>query len=143
VLAATALIRYTRFGLFVLAIYDDPAGAATLGIPLGIYVIGVWAMAGGMAGLAGILIANRTLLDTVLLLFVAVWGLAGAVLGGLESFALAFGGGVLLGCSEGILGGMFSGSLPPGTENLGAVVVMAIAVLYAGTRKRHLAHLQT
>jgi branched-chain amino acid transport system permease protein len=143
VLVLTLLLRRTRFGLFVRAIYDDPAGAATVGIPLTIYVIGVWAMAGGLAGLAGILITNRTLLDTLLLLFVAVWGLAGAILGGLESFALAFVGGVVLGCSEGILGGMYGGVLPPGTENLGVVVIMALAVLYAGTRRRHLAHLQT
>lgn len=143
VVGATAVIRHTRFGLFVRAIYDDPAGAATLGIPLTVYVVGVWAMAGGMASLAGILIANRTILDTVLLLFVTIWGLAGAVLGGLESFALAFAGGVLLGCSEGILGGMYAGVLPAGTENLGAVVIMAVAVLYAGIRRRHLADVQT
>jgi branched-chain amino acid transport system permease protein len=143
VAAATAMIRYTRFGLFVRAIYDDPAGAATLGIPLGLYVIGVWAMAGGMASLAGILISNRTLLDTVLLLFVSVYALAGAVLGGLESFALAFGGGVLIGASEGILGGGVFGILPAGTEQLGTVVIMAIAVFVAGTKRRHLAHLQT
>jgi branched-subunit amino acid ABC-type transport system permease component len=143
VLFFTFLLRRTRFGLFVRAIYDDPAGAATVGIPLTLYVIGVWAIAGGLAGLAGILITNRTLLDTLLLLFVAVWGLAGAILGGLESFALAFVGGILLGVSEGVLGGMYGGSLPPGTENLGVVVIMAIAVLYAGTRRRHLAHLQT
>jgi branched-chain amino acid transport system permease protein len=143
VLGATALLRYTRFGLFVRAIYDDPAGAATLGIPLAVYVIGVWALAGGMAGLAGILIANRTLLDTVLLLFVSVYALAGAILGGLESFALAFAGGVLIGTSEGILGGGVLGILPPGTEQLGTVVIMAIAVFYAGTKRRHLAHLQT
>jgi branched-chain amino acid transport system permease protein len=132
VAAATLLIRYTRFGLFVRAIYDDPAGAATLGIPLSIYVIGVWAMAGGMGGLAGILISNRT-----------VYALAGAVLGGLESFALAFGGGVLLGTTEGILGGGVLGQMPPGTEALGTVVIMAIAVFYAGSKRRHLAHLQT
>src|SRR5258708_33700550 len=44
VLAATAMIRYTRFGLFVRAIYDDPAGGATLGLPLGLYRSRGWAM---------------------------------------------------------------------------------------------------
>ena len=78
-----------------------------------------------------------------LLLFVSVYALAGAVLGGLESFALAFGGGVLLGTTEGILGGGVLGQMPPGTEALGTVVIMAIAVFYAGTKRRHLAHLQT
>jgi hypothetical protein len=33
--------------------------------------------------------------------------------------------------------------MPPGTEALGTVVIMAIAVFYAGTKRRHLAHLQT
>lgn len=143
VLGATMLIRVTRFGLYVRAIYDDPDSAATLGIPLAVYVIGVWAMSGGMAGLAGLLVANRTLLDTIALLFVTVWGLAGAVLGGLESFGLAFGGALILGCSQGVIGGMWSGYLPAGTENLGAVAVMAAAVLIAGTRRRHLADMQT
>jgi branched-subunit amino acid ABC-type transport system permease component len=96
-----------------------------------------------MAGLAGILASSRVQLDSVLLLFVMVWGLAGAVLGGLESFALAFAGGVTLGVAEGILGGMLGGSLGPGLENLSAIVIMAVGVLYAGTKRRHLAHLQT
>lgn len=143
VLLTTAVMRMTRFGMFVRAIYDDPSGASTVGIPLGAYVVGVWAVAGGMAGLAGILASSRVQLDSVLLLFVMVWGLAGAVLGGLESFALAFAGGVLLGVAEGLLGGMLGGDLGPGLENLSAILIMAVGVLYAGTKRRHLAHLQT
>ena len=49
----------------------------------------------------------------------------------------------ILGVSEGVLGGMYSRYLPPGTENLAAVLIMAVAVMYAGTKRRHLAHLQT
>jgi branched-subunit amino acid ABC-type transport system permease component len=65
------------------------------------------------------------------------------VLGGLESFAMAFVGGMVLGLSQGVLGGMFASSLPPGFENLTAIVIVALGVLYAGTKRRHLAHLQT
>jgi branched-chain amino acid transport system permease protein len=143
VVVTTWFLRKTRFGLFVRAIYDDPNGSATVGIPLTGYVVGVWAIAGAMAGLGGILVSTRTGLDSPLLLFVMVWGLAGAVLGGLESFAMAFVGGMVLGLSQGVLGGMFASSLPPGFENLTAIVIVALGVLYAGTKRRHLAHLQT
>jgi branched-chain amino acid transport system permease protein len=141
--ATTYALRRTRFGLFVRVIYDDPDTAATLGIPLTGYVIRVWAVAGCMAGLAGILVSTRTTLATPLLLFVMVWGLSGAVLGGLESFALAFAGGLVLGVAEGMIGSMLAGYLAPGLENLTAVVIMAVGVLYVGRRRRHLAHLQT
>ena len=138
VVASTVVLRRTRSGLYVRAIYDDPASAATIGIPLRTYVIAVWAVGGALASVAGILISNRLDLDTTLLLFVTIWALAGSVLGGMESFVLAFAGGLLLGVAEGIIGGMFSASLPPGTENLGVVVIMAAAVLYAGFRRREL-----
>jgi len=142
-LVTTLALRRTRFGLFVRVIYDEPDTAATLGIPLTAYVIRVWALAGSMAGLAGILVSTRTTLATPLLLFVMVWGLSGAVLGGLESFALAFAGGLVLGIAEGMIGSMLAGYLAPGLENLTAVVVMAVGVLWVGRRRRHLAHLQT
>jgi branched-chain amino acid transport system permease protein len=143
VVLTTWVLRRTRFGMFVRAIYDDPDGASTVGIPLTTYVVGVWTIAGCMASLAGILVSTRTQLDSPLLLFVMVWGLAGAVLGGLESFALAFAGGLLLGIAEGLVGGVFAGSLGPGLENLTAIVIMAAGVVYAGKKRRHLAHLQT
>ena len=143
VVVTTWLLRKTSFGLFVRAIYDDPGGAATVGVPLAAYIVGVWAIAGAMAGLGGILVSTRTGLDSPLLLFVMVWGLAGAVLGGLESFVLAFVGGMVLGVAEGLIGGMLSSDLGPGLENVTAIVIMAAGVLYAGTKRRHLAHLQT
>jgi len=139
----TLLMTKTRFGLFVRAIYDDPGGAATVGIPLTTAVVGVWAASGVLAAVAGCLATHTTTLDTGLLLFVMVWGLAGAVLGGMESFALGFAGGLVLGMAEGVIGGTFGGQLPPGVENLGALLIMAAGVIYAGTKRRHLAELQT
>lgn len=143
VVFTTWVVRKLRFGLFVRGVFDDPDGASTLGIPLDGYVVSVWAIAGAMAALAGVLATNRTSLDINLLMFVMVWGLAGAVLGGMESFALAFLGGLSLGTAQGVVGGTFGGVLPPGIENLSAIVVMAAGVLYAGTKRRHLATLQT
>jgi branched-chain amino acid transport system permease protein len=142
VLLTTWVLRASRFGLYVRVIYDDPAAAATLGIPLGSFVVRVWAMAGCLAALAGMLISVRTTLDTSTILFVMVWGLSGAVLGGLESFALAFTGGLALGISQGVLGSMLTGLFGPGMENLTAIAIVAAGVLYMGGKRRHLAHLQ-
>ena len=136
------VVSKTRIGIYVRAIYDDGDSAATLGIPLGYFVVGVWATAGALAALAGILVSPRVTLDPYLILFVTIWALAGSILGGLESFGIAFVGSILVGLSQGILGGGII-HLGPGLENLGAIVVVAIAVFYAGVKRRDLAHIQT
>jgi branched-subunit amino acid ABC-type transport system permease component len=137
------VVSRTRAGLYVRAIYDDGDSAATLGIPTGFFVVGVWAVAGALAALAGILISPRVTLDPLLLLFVSIWALAGSILGGLESFGVGFVGSLLVGVSQGVLGAGVFGHLGPGVENLGAVAVVAAAVFYAGTKRRDLAHIQT
>jgi branched-subunit amino acid ABC-type transport system permease component len=136
------VVSKTRIGVYVRAIYDDGDGAATLGIPLGYFVVGVYAVAGALAALAGILVSPRTTLDPYLILFVTIWALAGSILGGLESFGVAFFGSILVGLSQGILGGGII-HLGPGLENLGAIAVVAVAVFYAGVKRRDLAHIQT
>jgi branched-chain amino acid transport system permease protein len=141
-LAMGFVVSKTRIGIYVRAIYDDGDSAATLGIPLGYFVVGVWAVAGALAALAGILVSPRTTLDPYLILFVTIWALAGSILGGLESFGVAFAGSLLVGLSQGILGSGII-HLGPGLENLGAIAVVAIAVFYAGVKRRDLAHIQT
>ena len=95
------VVSKTRIGIYVRAIYDDGDSAATLGIPIGYFVVGVWAVAGALAALAGILVSPRTTLDPYLILFVTIWALAGSILGGLESFGIAFVGSILVGLSRG------------------------------------------
>jgi branched-subunit amino acid ABC-type transport system permease component len=136
-------VSKTRIGIYVRAIYDDGDSAATLGIPLGYFVVGVWAVAGALAALAGILVSPRVTLDPYLILFVSIWALAGSILGGLESFGVAFVGSILVGLSQSILGAGIFGRLGPGLENLGAIVVVAVAVFYAGIKRRDIAHIQT
>ncbi len=136
------VVSKTRIGIYVRAIYDDGDSAATLGIPLSYFVVGVWAVAGALAALAGILVSPRVTLDPYLILFVTIWALAGAILGGLESFGIAFVGSLLVGLSQGILGAGII-HLGPGLENLGAIGIVAVAVFYAGVKRRDLAHIQT
>ena len=143
----TALMAWSvtksRIGIYVRAIYDDGDSAATLGIPLSYFVVGVWAVAGALAGLAGILVSPRVTLDPYLILFVSIWALAGSILGGLESFGIAFAGSMLVGLSQQIIGAGVFGRPGPGLENLGAILVVAVAVFYAGIKRRDLAHIQT
>jgi branched-chain amino acid transport system permease protein len=136
-------VTKTRMGIYVRAIYDDGDSAATLGIPLSYFVVGVWAVAGALASLAGILVSPRVTLDPYLLLFVSIWALAGSILGGLESFGIAFGGSLMVGLSQSIIGAGVFGRPGPGLENLGAILVVAVAVFYAGIKRRDLAHIQT
>jgi branched-subunit amino acid ABC-type transport system permease component len=136
-------VTKSRIGIYVRAIYDDGDSAATLGIPLSYFVVGVWAVAGALAALAGILVSPRVTLDPYLLLFVSIWALAGSILGGLESFGIAFGGSLLVGLSQSIIGAGVFGRPGPGLENLGAILVVAVAVFYAGIKRRDLAHIQT
>ena len=143
VLLTTWTVRRTRVGIYVRAIYDDGDSAATLGIPLGYFVVGVYGVAGLLAAIAGILAAPIVTLDPLLLLFVAIWALAGSILGGLESFAVAFAGSIVVGLSQGLLGGGVFGQLDPGVENVAAIVVVAAGVFYAGVKRRDLAHIQT
>ena len=136
-------VTKSRIGIYVRAIYDDGDSAATLGIPLSYFVVGVWAVAGALAGLAGILVSPRVTLDPYLILFVSIWALAGSILGGLESFGVAFAGSMLVGLSQQLIGAGVFGRPGPGLENLGAILVVAVAVFYAGIKRRDLAHIQT
>ena len=146
---ATFTIQKTRAGVYVRAIYDDPDSAATLGVPIGYFVVGVYAIAGALAALAGILAAPIVTLDSFLFLTVAIWALAGAVVGGLESFGIGLLGSVAIGVSQGLLGsGLFNdwGPFPDDItryESTGAILIVAVGVLYAGIKRRDLAHIQT
>ena len=146
---ATFVIGKTRAGVYVRAIYDDPDSAATLGVPIGYFVVGVYAIAGALAALAGILAAPIVTLDSFLFLTVAIWALAGAIVGGLESFGIGLVGSVAIGVSQGMLGsGLFNdwGPFPQDItryESTGAILIVAVGVLYAGIKRRDLAHIQT
>ena len=146
---ATYTIKKTQAGVYLRAIYDDPDSAATLGVPIGYFVVGVYAIAGGLAALAGILAAPLVTLDSYLFLTVAIWALAGAIVGGLESFGVGLLGSIAIGVSQSMLGsGLFNdwGPFPEDItryESTGAILIVAVGVLYAGIKRRDLAHIQT
>jgi ribose transport system permease protein len=53
------VLRYTRFGRHVYALGDNEEAARLMGLNVGRVVLGVYAVSGALAGLAGVILASR------------------------------------------------------------------------------------
>jgi branched-chain amino acid transport system permease protein len=96
-------LALTGAGAVVRAVSDDAGAAALLGIPTERVVLAAFALAGGLAGFAGLLIAPAAPIgvdDGVLL---GLKGITAALLGRLGSLRLALAGGLVLGVAEAFL----------------------------------------
>lgn len=83
-----ALYRYSRFGLSTVATSENHAAASVAGISVDSVALRNWAIGGGLAALAGILLAPITSLDPTTLSLVVVPVLAAAMMGGFSSFPI-------------------------------------------------------
>src|SRR3954468_22635654 len=93
----------TGAGALVRAVSDDAGAAALLGVPTERVVLAAFALAGALAGFAGLLIAPAAPIgvdDGVLL---GLKGITAALLGRLGSLRLALAGGLVLGVMEAYL----------------------------------------
>jgi branched-chain amino acid transport system permease protein len=106
-LAAGVLVEralaVTGAGAVMRAVADDAGAAALLGVPTERVVLVAFALAGALAGLAGLLIAPQApigLEDGVLL---GVKGMAAALLFRLGSLRAAIAGGLVIGAAEGLI----------------------------------------
>jgi branched-chain amino acid transport system permease protein len=98
--AALALFfNRTRIGRALRAVADDHQAALAVGIPLKQIWAIVWAVAGGVALVAGLLWGARNGVQFALT-FVALKALPVLILGGLESVPGAIVGGLIVGASE-------------------------------------------
>jgi branched-chain amino acid transport system permease protein len=98
--AALALFfNRTRIGRALRAVADDHQAALAVGIPLQHIWAIVWAVAGGVALVAGLLWGARNGVQFALT-FVALKALPVLILGGLESVPGAIVGGLIVGASE-------------------------------------------
>ena len=102
--ALAALYRYTSFGLRLRATALDPFAAGLVGVNTNSTSIATWAMAGGLAGLSGILIAPSVAFSVVFMTTLLLRSLAAALVGGLTSIGGAFAAGIILGVAEGVIG---------------------------------------
>jgi branched-chain amino acid transport system permease protein len=129
-LALTALIyvflRRTALGIAIQAASQNQLAAYLSGIRVKRVTTLVWALAGAVAGICGLLLAPIALVD-ISLWIVILKALAALVLGGFGSIPGAIVGGLLLGLIE-----QFAGVyLPDGSKDVAAyVVLIATLVLW-------------
>lgn len=94
-----AFLRYTKYGLLVRAVSDQPTLANTLGIKMETVISGVFIASGAIAGLGGILFGLDIGLEPVMDFHLLFKGLIAAIIGGM-TLGGAFLGAFLLGAIE-------------------------------------------
>ena len=128
VLGLSLLTRRTRFGLSLRAVADDPLAALAVGVRLPRIWAAVWALAGFVSLVAGLLWGARLGVQFSLSL-VVLKALPVLVLGGFDSILGAIVGGLLIGASEKLaevyIGDYFGG----GIESWFAYVVALVFLL--------------
>jgi branched-chain amino acid transport system permease protein len=122
-----AFLRYTDFGLGVLAAAQDATAVRLVGIPLGRLSMFTWGVAGGLSAIGALLIEPQigsispgTIGEPLFL-----GGLAAALLGGLTSLEGAFVGGLLVGIAQSEVQHLL---LATGFPGIPAIVMFAIVL---------------
>ena len=95
-----AILRYTEVGRKMRAMSDSPELARISGIRTGNVHLIMWTMSLGLAGLAGILLGMKTVVDPLMGWDLLLPAFAAAILGGFGSPAGAIIGGVVIGVSQ-------------------------------------------
>ncbi len=130
VAALFLFFRYTRFGLAMRAASFDQEAALAQGVSVsGVFAVS-WAMAGGLAAVAGIMFGAGTSIDQNIWI-IALKALPAIILGGLDSLAGAVAGGLAIGLFESLVSSYQSDHLPWLGENFATVspYVLMLAVL--------------
>lgn len=96
----TAFFRYTRWGLAMRATAFSQETALAQGIPVGRMFAMSWAIAGGLAAIAGVLVGTGGAGFDQSTAFLALKALPVIILGGLDSIRGAIIGGIAIGLAE-------------------------------------------
>jgi branched-subunit amino acid ABC-type transport system permease component len=131
-------LNRTRAGVNVRAISDDVEAARWSGIQLYRIGVGSYAAAGGMAALAGALLAPLAGTDLSAILLVFFRALTVAVVGAFSSPLLALFGAIVLSTVDSFATTSALGNISPATrEGMIFVALVATAVLVAAWRSRN------
>lgn len=98
-----AFFKFTEFGLAMRGAAQNRRAAALMGIDPDLAAAAAWALGGGLAGLAGILLAAVTNLDPYNLSLQVLPAFVAALIGGLESLLGAIAGAALAGLLFGLV----------------------------------------
>ncbi len=127
VTALFAFFTYTRTGLAMRATAFDQETALAQGISVGMVFALSWAIAGGLAALAGVFVGTGAGIDQATWI-IALKALPAIILGGLDSVGGAVAGGLAVGVVESLVG-TYQGDLAPWLGNNFAVVSPYVLML--------------
>ena len=99
IIALALLFKYTKMGLGLRAVADDPGAASSIGIPLSSIMLMVWSAAGVVALVAGMMWGARAGVQFALV-DLALKALPVLIIGGFSSIPGAIVGGLIIGASE-------------------------------------------
>ena len=130
-LALAAFLRYTDFGLAILAAAQDPTAVRLIGVPLRRVSMFTWGAAAGLSAIAALLIEPTitVIAPGVIGEPLLIGGLAAALLGGLTSLPGAFVGGIIIGILNTEFQFAFGGSGFPGIPALDLFVIVVLVLL--------------
>jgi len=129
VTALSAVLRFTRTGIFVRAIADNVVGSRLVGVPINRVGTGVYALSGLLSALSGAALGAQIGLDVGGLLGVFLRALMVSVLGGFASLSLALAGAVVVAVAESMLRSGVLGSLSLGVQETFVFVAIFAAVI--------------
>jgi ABC-type branched-subunit amino acid transport system permease subunit len=102
--ALWALYRFTRFGVATRAATENERAVILLGhSPQRLALIN-WALGSALAGFAGVLLASLVQLTPGYYTELMITVVAAALVGGFQSFSLAAGAAIVIGCAQAVLG---------------------------------------
>ena len=114
IIALSLMFKYTKMGLGLRAVADDPGAASSIGIPLKNIMLLVWSAAGVVALVAGMMWGARAGVQFALV-DLALKALPVLIIGGFSSIPGAIIGGLIIGASEKVLevylGPFFGGAI--------------------------------
>ena len=125
--ALIALHRFTRLGVAMRAVAEDPYGASAYGLPVKTLTMLSWGLAGLAGALAGVALAAKTGVEPSVDLYV-LEALAASLLAGLDSVAGIVVGGLALGFVR-QMSNYFLMSWLPGFGDAAAFILMLLVLL--------------
>ncbi len=117
--------KYSKQGIAMRAVTDDPETATMMGIPVRFIVTLTWGMSGVLAAFAGILIAPIIYISPEMMDEVLIKGYVAAVFGGLYSIPGAIVGALMIGVAENLAGGYLGSHYKTATAFVMIVVLLA------------------
>lgn len=129
IVSLTLLFKYTKMGLGLRAVADDPGAASSIGVPIKHIMLLVWSAAGAVALVAGMMWGARAGVQFALV-DLALKALPVLIIGGFSSIPGAIIGGLIIGAVEKILevyiGPFFGGAI----EGWAPYVIAIFFLLY-------------